>query len=186
MKQEFEKQLGFSEKIYFYGVSNVRKTNNQLGRILLGFIIVLIFFMIIIFDLKENSKIDYQYVVICIILFIITILLIIRVIYDVILRFKRDNDEYFITNRRIALYNLKKGFIIRDISSINQIGVVKEKNNQGDLIFHFVSDYLLKQVKNTINFHGVLNPREIIEFISSINKNVQVYDDKPTIMGKKF
>ena len=41
-------------------------------------------------------------------------------------------------------------------------------------------------MKNVMSLEGVENPRKIAELISNINKNIPIYDDRPTIMGKKI
>ena len=53
-------------------------------------------------------------------------------------------------------------------------------------MFNFYSNNLIEQMKNGMSFKGVENPREIVAVICDINKNINIYDDRPTIMGKKI
>ena len=107
-------------------------------------------------------------------------------IYNIFLKYKNKNNEYFVTNKRIAIYNLKNGLRIENISDIEHIDITREKNNYGDLMFNFYANNLIEQMKSGMVFGGVENPREIVEIICSINSNIHIYDDKPVIMGKKL
>ena len=41
-------------------------------------------------------------------------------------------------------------------------------------------------MKNGMSFEGVKNPREIVAKICDINNKIHIYDDRPTVMGKKI
>ena len=62
----------------------------------------------------------------------LTICLIYGLIYNTFIKYKNKNNEYFVTNKRIAIYNSKSGFRIENICDIEHIGIVREKNNYGE------------------------------------------------------
>ena len=74
----------------------------------------------------------------------------------------------------------------KKISDIECVQILREKNNYGDIILNFSADSLIQKMKNVMSLEGVENPRKIVELISNINKNIHIYDDRPTIMGKKI
>ena len=120
------------------------------------------------------------------VLFILTIGLIYGIIHNTFLKHKNTNNEYFITNKRIAVYIPQKGFKIKNISDIEHIGISREKNEYGDITFNFYSNDIVQQLKNNISFEGVKDPRQIVEKICELNNKIHVYDDRPTIMGEKL
>lgn len=182
MKNEFINKLEENEKILFYGVSNVSKTSKQYGRFLLGFAILLLFWILIIIGIKSGEILNFEILIIFLTLSILTICLIYGLVYNIFLKYKKKNNEYFITNKRIALYNSKNGFRIENISDIEHIGIAREKNNYGDISFNFYANNLIEQIKNGMSFEGVENPRKIVALISDINNKIHIYDDRP----KKF
>lgn len=182
MKNEFINKLEENEKILFYGVSNVSKTSKQYGRFLLGFAILLLFWILIIIGIKRGEILNFEILIIFLTLSILTICLIYGLVYNIFLKYKKKNNEYFVTNKRIALYNSKNGFRIENISDIEHIGIAREKNNYGDISFNFYANNLIEQIKNGMSFEGVENPRKIVALISDINNKIHIYDDRP----KKF
>jgi hypothetical protein len=186
MKNEFLEKLEKDEKLLYYGVSNVSKTSRQLWRFLLGFVVLTIFWISFIIGFKGEDINFFEIVILFIILIILTLSLIYGFIYNVLLKYKNKSNEYFITNKRVALYDVKNGFKIRNILDIEHIGIAREKDNYGDISFAFYANNLLEQMKNGLSFEGVENPRKIVETVINVNKNIHVYDDKPIIMGKKI
>lgn len=186
MKNEFLEKLQEDENLLFYGVADVSRTSKHFGRFILGFIVLTIFWILIIASMRNMGGLSFDRIIIMLVLGIITLLLFYGLIHNICLKFKNSNNEYFVTNKRIAKYNLKAGFRIENIDNIEHIGIAREKNNYGDIMFNFYNNNLLEQMKNGMTFEGTENPREIIRLITSINKNVHVYDDRPTILGKRI
>ena len=186
MKNEFINNLEENEKILFHGVSNVSKTSKQYGRILLIFVILLIFWILLISSMQTENILSMKFLASLLALILLTIGSIYGTIYNMFFKYKNKNNEYFVTNKRIALYNQKKGFRIENISNIEHIGIAREKNNYGDISFNFYANSLAEQMKNGMSFEGIENPREIVALIASINNNIHIYDDIPTIMGEKM
>lgn len=184
MKKEFINELDKDEKILFHGVSDVSKTSKQYSRFLLGLIVLSLFWIIIIISIKNYSILTV--LIIFSILGVFTICLIYGLIYNVFLKYRNKNNEYYVTNKKIALYNSKKGFRIEKISNIEHIGIAREKNNYGDISFSFHANNLIEQIKNGMSFEGIENPREIVAIICDINNKIHTYDDRPTIMGNKI
>lgn len=183
MENEFINKLEENEKLLFYGVSDVSKTDKQYDRFLLFFLILILFWKVTIPNIKKQGILDFNVLIILIVLSILTISFIYGLVRNILLKCK---NEYFVTNKRIALYNSKKGFRIENISDIEHIGISREKDNYGDITFNFFANSLIEQIINGMEFIGIENPRKIVEIICDINKGIHVYDDRPTIMGKKI
>lgn len=186
MKNEFINKLDENEEILFYSVSSVDKTSKQYGRLLLGFITLLLFWILIIIGIKSEKILNFEILIVFLTLIILTICLIYGLVYNMFLKYKNKNNEYFITNKRIASYNSKKGLRIENISDIEYIGIVREKNNYGDIIFSFYANNLIEQMKNNMSFEGVENPRKIVDLIRNINNKINIYDDRPRVIGKRI
>ena len=183
MEEEFITKLDKDERILFHGFSDVSKTSKQYFRFLLALLVLLLFFILNIIVIKifgATIEILISFIFFC----ILTISLLYGLIYNILLKHVNKNNEYFVTNKKIALYNSKNGFKMGNISNIEHIGIVREKKNYGDLIFNFYANNLIEQMKNGIGFEGVENPRKIVTIICNINNNIHIYDDKPAIMGK--
>lgn len=186
MYNEFINKLEENEKILYYGASNVSKTSKQYCRFLLVFVVLLAFWILAINYIKNNSIFNLKIVMYFVTLCLLTICLLYGLIYNLFLKYKRKNSEYFITNKRIALYNTKNGFRIKNISDIEHIGIAREKNNYGDIFFNFYGSNLIKQMKDAMTFEGVENPRKIVTLICKVNNRIHIYDDRPIVMGKKL
>lgn len=186
MNNEFIQKLEEDEKILFYSMANVDKTSMQLGRLLFAIIVLILFWVLFGIGIKNEALLNYKIIVIFITLIILTITLIYGLVYNVYLKYNNKNNEYFITNKRIAIYNFKKGFEIRNLSDIEHIGIAREKDNYADIIFNFSNTNLIDKIRNTFSFEGVENPRKAIEIIIQQNKNIHFYDDRPTYIGKKI
>lgn len=184
MEKEFINKLEDNEKILFYGVSNVSKVSKQYGRFLLVFAILLLFWILTIICAKIEGMSNFNIWIMFLILSILTICLIYGLFYNIFLKYKTKNNEYFVTNKRIALYNSKNGFRIESISNIEHIGITKEKNNYGNISFNFNENNLIDQIKNGMSFEGVENPREIVALISNINNKIHIYDDRVNIIKR--
>ena len=186
MKNELINKLDEDEKILFHGFSDVSKTSKQYSRFLLGFIVLLLFWILIIMGIQSEGILNFKILVIFLTLCILTICLIYGLIYNVFLKYKKKNNEYFVTNKRIALYNSKNGLKIENISDIEHIRIAREKNNYGDISFNFNANNLIEQMKRGMGFEGVKNPRKIVATICEINSKIHIYDDRATVMGKKI
>ena len=150
MKEEFITKLDKDERILFHGFSDVSKTSKQYFRFLLALLVLLLFFILNIIVIKifgATIEIVISFIILC----ILTISLLYGLIYNIFLKHVNKNNEYFVTNKKIALYNSKNGFKMGNISNIEHIGIVREKKNYGDLIFNFYANNLIEQIKN---MHG--------------------------------
>lgn len=186
MKDEFINKLDADERILFYGSSDVSKTSKQYSRFLLGFIVLLLFWILIIMIIQSEGILDFKIFAIFLVLCLLTICLVYGLIYNVFLKYKKQNNEYFVTNKRIALYDSKNGLRFENISDIEHIGITREKGNYGDIFFSFYANNLIEQMKNGMSFEGVKNPRDIVFTICDMNNKIHIYDDIPTINGKKI
>ena len=186
MCDEFINKLEKDEKILFHEFSDISKTSKQYCRFLLGFALLLLFWILAINGIRNEGILKFKILVIFGILCILTICLLYGLIYNLLLKYKKKNNEYFVTNKRIALYNSKNGLRIENISNIEHIGIAREKNNYGDISFSFYANNLIEQMKNGMSFEGVKNPRGIVATICKINNKIHIYDDRPTVMGKKL
>ena len=186
MSNEFINKLEKDEKILFHEFSDISKTSKQYCRFLLGFVVLLLFWILAINGIKNEGILKFKILVIFVTLCILTICLFYGLIYNIFLKYKKKNNEYFVTNKRIAIYNVKNGLRIENISDIEHIGIAREKNNYGDISFNFYANNLIEQMKNGMSFEGLKNPREIVATICEINNKIHIYDDRPTVMGKKI
>jgi len=186
MANEFINKLETNEHILFHGISNISKTSKQYARLLLIFLVLMLFWILTILGIKSEGIFSFEIMLIFIGLCILTFCFIYAFFYNTVLKYKNKNNEYFVTNKRIAVYSLNSGFKIKNISDIEQIGILREKNNYGDVIFSFCSNNLLEQMRSVMSFEGVENPRKIVALICEINNKVHIYDDRPTIFGKKL
>lgn len=172
-------ELENDEKILFHEKADVKQTNKQTLRYILAAVLLIIFWIIVVKSISINQRIDFSISMIIFALFIVSIVLIYGFIYNNLLKYKNRNNEYYVTNKRIILDNSKKGRICKDISDIERVGIYKEKNNYGDIVFNIYSESFYQSIKNSISFEGIRNPREIVNKIKEINENIQIYDDKP-------
>lgn len=186
MEKEFINKLEKDEKILFHEFSDMSKTSKQIGRFLLCFVVLLLFWILVINSIKSEGMLNFKILIIFVTLCILTICLFYGLIYNIFLKYKKKNNEYFVTNKRIALYNYKNELRIENISNIEYIGIAREKNNYGDISFNFYANNLIEQMKNGICFEGVKNPRVIVATICKINNKIHIYNDEPTIMRKKL
>lgn len=184
MEKEFINKLDSDEKILFHGFLDASKTSKQYGRFILGACVLLLFWILFITSIRNYNILSFKVLVNFAVLIILTICLFYGVIYNIFLKHKVIDNEYFVTNKRVALYNLKIGFRIENIFDIERIGIVREKGNYGDILFTFYSNGLADQIKNRISFEGVENPRDIVAVLCDINSEIYVYDDKPVLTIK--
>lgn len=185
MKNEFVNNLEENEKLIFYGTSDVSKTSKQYGRFILGFAILSLFWILALITIKSDEILTFRVILIFLVLSILTLGYILGIVYNICLKYKTKNNEYFVTNQRIAIYNPKNGFRIENISNIEHIGIAREKHNYGDISFTFYANSLIEQMKSGMSFEGVENPRKIVAIIIEINNKIHVYDDKIIITDQK-
>lgn len=184
MNEEFKKCLENEEKVLYVSKAYVNKVAKQPLRMLLGILVLGIFWALIL-NVKK-AEFDMEYLFIFSVLILLTVIFIYSAIYNICLKYKNKANEYLVTDKKVAVYNKKRGLVSRKISEIERIGITNEKGKYGNLIFNFTSDSLLESVKSSIAFEGVENPRNIIESIIIENNTISVYDDKPKIMGRKI
>ena len=112
---EFINKLEKDEKILFHEFSDISKTSKQYCRFLLGFVVLLLFWILAINGIRNEEILKFKFLVFFVILCILTICLLYGLIYNLLLKYKKKNNEYFVTNKRIALYNSKNGLRIENI-----------------------------------------------------------------------
>ena len=83
MKDEFINKLDADERILFYGSSDVSKTSKQYSRFLLGFIVLLLFWILIIMIIQSEGMLDFKIFAIFLVLCLLTICLVYGLIYNV-------------------------------------------------------------------------------------------------------
>lgn len=186
MKDGFLRELEEDEILLYNGRANVDKTSNQLFRFLLSFSVVICFITLSLVLAVNTGILSLNIVILFIILIILACSLIYGFIYNICLKYKNRDNKYYVTNKRIAVYSPKNGIRVGKISDLEHIGIVREKNNYGDIIFTFRGNSLFEQVKNNISFEGAENPRVITGIVSDNNKGIHIYDDRPTIFGHKI
>lgn len=200
MENEFRKKLEENEQILYHGVADVTKTSKQYGRALLGFVVLSIFWLLAVIAVNTNGTIDINLFIIFIVLTLITFCMFYSFFYNMFFKHRNKDNEYFVTNKRIAAYNSKIGFRIENIADIQHIGIAREKDNYGDIIFNFYNGNLdavklenpmeivttMCNIKKGMSFEGVQAPRKVAAMICNINDRIHVYDDRPTVMGKKI
>ena len=125
MKEQFDKYLQQDEEILFHGFFDVSKTSKQYGRLILAFSVMLLFWVLTIIGIKRDGLIDIGILIILIVLDILTICLLYGFIYNTFLKYKKKNCQYFVTNKRIALFNPEKGFRIENISNIEHVSIAR-------------------------------------------------------------
>lgn len=178
MKNEFIEKLENDEKILFHGFFDVSKTCKQYGRFLLGTIVLVFFWILFFLGAKRFGMLDFDIFCMLFVLILLTGCLIYGFLYNIFFKYKNMDNEYFVTNKRIALYDFKKELRIENISDIEHIGILRGKDNYGDLVFTFYDNNLYKQMKNGMSFEGVKNPREIVVRLFDINNRIRIYDDE--------
>lgn len=187
MEKEFITMLDKDEEILVHKYADVSKTSKQYKRFLLGFIVILLFGLLTIVGTKSSRAFSFDFRILMAfgVLIILAGCLLWGFFYNTFFKYKNKNNEYFVTNKKVALYNPKKGFRVENISDIVSIGIFREKNNYGDISFNFSAKDLIDQMKKVMEFEGIENPREIVSIICKINNKIHTYDDRPTIMGRK-
>lgn len=181
------------EKIIYQNKAHTTKTDKQIWRILLMFFVIGLFWFLLYIEKDSTNNLTIAFIVIL----ILTLFILYGVIYNFILDIKDKNNEYFVSNKRIFVYNKKNGFSFNYIDKITVISIAREKDIYGDLKFHFdlslnnpISsiDNMLKNKDNVriITFTGCENPRHLVYLISKMKNNIHIYDDHITIMGKKI
>lgn len=180
-----------NEKIIYTSKSNPEKTSTQLFRfILIGIILTLFYYLLFV----EYNKMEmFNWITFLVVLFFLSILTIYGLIYNILLKHRARNEIYYITDKRIILINDVK-LIFNDIDKASVIGIAREKNNFGDITFHFNVDITnplenltksIKEVKN-ITFSGIKNPREVVEIFKKNNKDIYIYDDRPKLLSNNI
>ena len=185
MRDEFLKNMEENENLLFCGISNPSKTSIQLLRFVFCFVVLFGFWMLFI-DVVKKYSFSFKILVLLIVLSGISILAIYGFVFNLFSKFSKIKDEYFVTNKKIAIYNSKTGFKSEYIENIKYISISREKENYGDIIFFSGGDSIKEQMKNKIVFKGAENPRIIANAIEDINKKIYIVDDRISIFGNKI
>lgn len=128
MCNEFINKLEKDEKILFHEFSDISKTSKQYCRFLLGFVVLLLFWILAINGIKNEGILKFKNLVIFVTLCILTICLFYGLIYNVFLNIKRKIMNILLNKiKRTALYNSKNGLRIENISNIEHIGIEEKK-----------------------------------------------------------
>lgn len=165
------------EKILAEGQSNPNLVDKQYSRmILIGIVLVILWIVSIInYTDVEVEKRTPGFIVIT---FLMTIAAVYAFIHSTILIKKRENEVYYVTNKRIFI--VKENTISeKNILDIEHIGISKEKNEYGNIVFSFYGNSLYESTIKTMSFIGIHYPRKIVQTITEINNKIHVYDDKP-------
>lgn len=185
MDKEFLKNLDGDEELLYSGFACVTKTDKQILNFVMGIVLLIIFWLLFFMGLRNSHGLKFELIVMLIVLVIISISFLYGFFYNICLKYRSKNNQYFVTNKRIAVNNPKIGIRIEDISSIERIGIIRERDNYGDMVFNFYSENILNSMRNSMSFEGVEYPRRVLEIIKGINSNIYVYDDKPKgVMSK--
>lgn len=170
MKEELLTHLMEGEELLFYGKSDVSKTAKQYGRFLI-FIVVLSITWFLTLYFEAKSLILYLFLI------FMTGFILYGLIYNTFLKYKSKNNEYFVTNKRVILYNPKKGFRGESIGNILGMQLVRVKGDYGDITFNFIGNTILEAMQNGMMFEGVKNPQEIVDAIRELNDNINYTND---------
>lgn len=142
--------------------------DKQYSRMKLMGIVLVIIWIVLIISYKEKSNMETTGFIV--ITFLITIAVVYAFIYSAILIKKRENEVYYVTNKRIFI--VKENTISeKKILDIEHIGISKEKNEYGNNLY--------ESTIKTMSFVGIHDPRKIVQTITEINNKIHVYDDKP-------
>lgn len=68
--------------------------------------------------------------------------------------------------------------IEKNIADISYVGVSREKNNFGNMMFTFKEDNISESIKGCIEFWGIESPRAIVKEILKIVPSITTYDEK--------
>lgn len=171
------------EEILYSGNANPSKTTKQIFRLILGYILMVLFLFITIKYIENKSILEYFIILLEIIMIIF---LTFGLFNKVILNFRHKNNKYYITNKRIIKLYSKNKIKFGNIFELKAVAVIKQKNNYADLDIIFDGKNLYDISKKAICFEGVENPKEIIKIILQINDKIIIEDDSPIFMGKKI
>lgn len=180
-----------NENVIYTSKANPGKTDMQIFRFLLIGIILILFYYLLFIGYGKMGI--FNWTTSLVVLFMLSILTIYGLIYNILLKHRARNEIYYITDKRIILINDVK-LIFNDIDKVSVIGIAREKNNFGDITFHFNVDITnplenltksIKEVKN-ITFSGIKNPREVVEIFKKNNKDIYIYDDRPKLLSNNI
>lgn len=168
------------EYMLFHGFTVFGKTDKQYGRFLLLFMVLSVFWILVITNIKRFLAENFFLLLIVVpFLIFMTVLMFYGLINNMFLKYRNKGSEYFITNKRVALNSRKKGLKTGSISEIYSIGISNEKNNYGDLGFVFYGYSIAEVCKTGFTIEGIYNPRKIAEAIYEINDSISITDDVP-------
>ena len=166
-----------NEEIIWQGTSQPNKSSKQLGRFIILFLVLALFWFLnvkfiiggpLIFVIPFN-----------LVLIILCIALLYGFIYNLFFHSKTFGYEYIITKDKLRITN--KGKIIKEelINNCNYASLIREKKSYGDLIFKS------SKKENDIVFIGIKNPQEVLELVLKINNKLYITNDKITFSLKK-
>lgn len=174
------------ETVLWSGMAHVEKTSNQFLRFLLMLVVLFVFWFLFIIGVNQEKIVDFGLIIFFLILLLLTVFLIYGLIYNMSLKHRNKDNKYWITDKRVILLNVKNGIKKEYISNIEYLGIAREKNGYGDIIFSSYGNNLMEQIKSGFSFEGVENPRGVVRLIIERNSKISIYDDKTTFLGKKL
>lgn len=185
------KILKENEKVIYTSKANPEKISMQIFRFVLIGIVLTVFYYLLFIGYGRMEV--FNWIACLVMLFLLSVLTIYGLIYNVLLKHRAKDEVYYITDKRIILINGNK-VLYNDTVKVSAIGIAREKNSFGNITFHFSVDMnnaLESLINNqqdvkSITFSGIKNPREVVEIIKKYNKDVYIYDDRPKLLSNKM
>ena len=184
------KILEENEEVIYKSKANPDKTSMQLFRfVMLALVLAVFYYGFFFTDAVRNAGWPLGVAV----LLILTGFTIYGLLDAILLKHRRKNEKYYITNKRVILIDRGKHKVeFNNIADIEFIQIGREKGEYGDIIFAFDIDLTNEDVQSVvvaiyqliakkIAFSGVQNPRKVAEIIKTYHPNpdlVHVVDDK--------
>ncbi len=168
IKEQFINSMESDEQLLYYNVASINKGSSILGKYLAKFLTLLIVFLLIILA-SSNSVLR---LILIFLLGIFTVILIFRFYKNFNSNEKIINNEYFITNKRVALFSSKTGFRAESIFNIKFLGVIKKKNNYGDLVINFNGKNFSEISRSAMKFDYIESLYKVAEVIFGVNPNI--------------
>lgn len=168
IKEQFVNSMESDEQLLYYNTSSINKGSSIIVKYLLKFFALFIVFLLIIL-VSSNSVIR---LVLILLLGIFTVILVLNFYKAFTSNEKIINNEYFITNKRVALFSSKTGFRAESIFNIRFLGVIKKKNNYGDLVINFNGKNFTEISRSAMRFDYIESPYKVSEVIFGVNPNI--------------
>lgn len=164
------------EEIIFKGKANVEKVDKKIKEYFI-FLVVLITSLVAMFYIFVHNK-NFNVILITNILIGMLVVIIWSIFHNYSLMKKNKGAQYLITDRRIIVKYMNCDAIEKNIADISYVGVSREKNNFGNMMFTFKEDNISESIKGSIEFWGIESPRAIVKEILKIVPSITTYDEK--------